>query len=186
MVTGDAVNPVCGTTGVSGIANTDPSLSGVASRCELVPGQNINDTSAFSTTGVAFEDQMHYNVNALQRPLPTNTAFSTGGQLGAGATGNVGNFPYGGLRNPGWWNNDLTLARRVPIKMGSRTGNARLQLQFYNLFNQVEYNAIGATYSFASANATGGFGGGNTNTNTGKYVATQNPYNFSITIRFDY
>jgi hypothetical protein len=125
-------------------------------------------------------------VNALQRPLPLNTAFSQGGTLGAGAIGNVGNFPYGGLRNPGWWNWDVTLARRFPVKMGTRSGNARLQLQFYNLFNQVEFSRIGATYAFSSANATGGFGGGNTNTNTGKYTLTQNPYNFSITIRFDY
>jgi hypothetical protein len=186
-VTGDAVNPACNVgSGPSGIANVDPSLSGVSSRCQLVAGQNINDISSYSTAGVLFEDQMHYNVNALVRPLPTNTSFSTGGTLGANATGNVGNFAYGGLRNPGWWNWDLTFARRIPVKMGSHTGNARLQLQFYNLFNQVEYNAIGGTYSFTTANAAGQFGGGNTNTNTGKYVATQNPYNFSITIRFDY
>ena len=62
----------------------------------------------------------------------------------------------------------------------------RLQLQFYNLFNQVEFNAIGTTYAFTTANATGGFGGGNTNTSTGKYTGVQNPYNFSFTIRFDY
>jgi len=194
IVSGDAINPVCNGGGSqnaagsapNGIANTDPSLSGVGTRCELVAGQNINDIGAYSTSGIAFEDQMHYNVNALQRPLPLNTPFSQGGTLGPGAVGNVGNFPYGGLRNPGWWNWDFTLARRIPVKMGSRTGNARLQLQFYNLFNQVEFNRVGATYAFSSANATGGFGGGNTNTSTGKYTLTQNPYNFSITIRFDY
>jgi len=187
MVSGDAVNPVCNAgSGPSGIANTDPSLSGVGTRCELLPGQNINDISSYSTAGVLFEDQMHYNVNALQRPLPTNTSFTSGGTLGPNPQGNLGNFAYGGLRNPGWSNWDLTLARRIPVKMGSHTGNARLQLQFYNLFNQVEYSRIGGTYSFTTANATGGFGGGNTNTNTGKYTTTQNPYNFSITVRFDY
>jgi hypothetical protein len=188
IVTGDAVNPVCNNnSSTSGIANTDPSLSGVGTRCELVSGQSIGDLSAFNTSGVLVEDQAHFNVNALQRPYPTNTLFGASNNVaGPGATGNLGNFPYGGLRNPGWWNWDFTLGRRIPVKMGSRSGNARLQLQFYNLFNQVEFSRVGGTYSFQSVNATGGFGGGNTNTNTGKYTTAQNPYNFSITIRFDY
>jgi len=45
---------------------------------------------------------------------------------------------------------------------------------------------MNASQSFVSANATGGFGGGNTNANTGKYTNTQNPFNFGVTIRFDY
>ena len=45
---------------------------------------------------------------------------------------------------------------------------------------------MNASYTFTTANATGGFGGGNTNTNTGKYTGVQNPYNFSFTVRFDY
>ena len=153
----------------------------------MVPGQAL--TSGYDPTGgvagVAFEDQAHFNLDAFQRPLPTNTAFSTGGFLGAGAAGNMGNAPWGLLRNPGWSNWDFTLSRRLPIKVG-HGGNVRLQLQFYNLFNQVEFNAMGTTYAFTSANATGGFGGGNTNTSTGKYTGVQNPYNFSFTVRFDY
>jgi hypothetical protein len=188
FVTGDAVNPSCGTgSGISGIANTDPTLSGVGSRCELVPGQAL--LSGYDPTGgvagVAFEDQAHFNPAAFQRPLPTNTAFSTTGVLGPNAKGNIGNAAWGLLRNPGWSNWDVTLSRRLPIKVG-HGGNVRLQLQFYNLFNQVEFNALNASYSFTSANATGGFGGGNTNTSTGKYTGVQNPYNFSFTFRFDY
>jgi hypothetical protein len=190
IVTGDAVNPVCNMGGgISGIANNDPSLSGVSPRCEYVPGQAV--LSGYDPTqgqsGVLIEDQLHFNVAAFQRPLPTNTSFTTTGILGPGAQGNIGNVGWGILRNPGWSNWDFTLGRRIPLKLGSqRKANMRIQLQFYNLFNQVEFNKVGGTYAFTAANATGGFGGGNTNTQTGRYTSTQNPFNAGITIRFDY
>jgi hypothetical protein len=187
ILTGDPINPSCGTgNGPSGVANSDPTLSGVSVHCEYVAGQSLTSGYDANPTGTAlFEDQAHFNLAALQRPYPTNTAFNTAGALGPGAQGNLGNVGYGVLRNPGWSNWDFTLARRLPVKVG-RGGNVRLQIQFYNLFNQVEWNAMNASYSFTSANATGGFGGGNTASNTGKYTGLQNPFNGSVTIRFDY
>ena len=44
FMTGSNVNPNCGED-PRGVANNDPSLSGVGVRCELVPGQDINDTA---------------------------------------------------------------------------------------------------------------------------------------------
>ncbi len=185
IVTGDPINPSCGTN-KSGIANSDPTLSGVSVHCEYVAGQSLTSGYNANPTGTAlFEDQAHFNLAALQRPLPTNTAFSSGGTLGPGAQGNLGNVGYAVLRNPGWSNWDFTMARRLPVKVG-RGGNVRLQIQFYNLFNQVEWNAMNASFTFTDVNATGGLGGGNTNANTGKYTAVQNPFNASVTIRFDY
>ena len=104
FVSGDAVNPTCGTgSGISGIANTDPSLSGVSSRCELVPGQSL--TSGYDPTGgvagVAFEDQAHFNLNAFQRPLPTNTAFSTTGEPRRRREGQHGQRVLGPAAQPG-------------------------------------------------------------------------------------
>jgi hypothetical protein len=135
-------------------------------------------------------------VNALQRPLPLNAAgqevmFSaTAPNLNGAVNGNIGMLAYAPLRNPGWSNWDFTLARRLPIKVG-HGGNVRLQLQFYNLFNQVEFNAMYASYQFNSANSAGGLGGGNTlvdgnGRSVGQYTGTQNPFNFGVTIRFDY
>jgi hypothetical protein len=189
IVTGDPINPSCNLgSGLSGIANNDPTLSGVGIRCEWVAGQSL--FSGYDPnqglTGVKPEDQIHFNTAAFQRPLPLNTAFSTTGTLGPGASGNLGNVPWGVLRNPGWSNWDFTLSRRIPVQVGSRKGNMRLQIQLYNMFNQVEYNAMGSTFAFTTANATGGLGGGNTNTSTGKYTGTQPPFNGSITVRFDY
>ena len=185
--------------------NNDPSLSGVTgtnaatggSRCELVPGMSL--TSGYDATqgGTAtlVEDQLHYNVAALQRPLPLNAAgqevaFSKTGLLNGAVMGNISTSAWAPLRNPGWSDWDFTLARRLPIKVG-HGGNVRLQLQFYNLFNQVEFNGMYATYKFTSANSTGGFGGGNTATDAngrsaGQYSTSQPPFNFGVTIRFDY
>jgi hypothetical protein len=45
---------------------------------------------------------------------------------------------------------------------------------------------MNASFNFNDVNATGGFGGDNASENTGKYDRTQNPFNFGVTIRFDY
>jgi hypothetical protein len=186
-LTGDPINPSCGSDDPNGVANNDPSLSGVGVRCEYVPGQSL--LSGFDPQrgvgGLAIEDQAHFNVNALQRPLPFGTSFNEDGLVAPGSTGNLGNVGWGPLRNPGWSNWDFTLARRIPVNIG-RGGNARIQLQFYNVFNQVQFNRMNASFNFNDVNATGGFGGDNASENTGKYDRTQNPFNFGVTIRFDY
>jgi hypothetical protein len=173
FTTGNPLDPICGTN-LSGIANTDPSLSGLFisgssnlnssnSRCELT-GEPI--LSGYTPDpSLPFEDQPHFNVNAFRRPLPN------------GSVGNLGNAPLGVLRNPSWWNWDFTMARRVPIKMG-RGANLRIQFQLYNMWNQVQFTTLNATYQFTAT--------GNTSPNTGKYTATTNPLNMGITVRLDF
>jgi len=194
-VSADPINPSCGnassipgsspTININGIANTDPSLTGVGARCESTPGQSVysgyNDNP--NATNLK-EDTIHFNPNAFQRPLPTNTTFTTAGTLGPNPVGNIGNTKWGILRNPNWSNWDFTLARRLPVKVG-RGGNVRLQIQFYNLFNQVEWNQMNASMTYAGLDATTGLRT-NTGNNTGKYTGVRNPFNGSFTIRFDY
>ena len=107
----------------------------------------------------------HFNLAAFRRPLPVN------GQ------GNLGNAVQGQLRHPGWQNWDFTLARRIPVNIG-RGGSVRVQAQFYNVFNLVQFQRLAASYTFAAS--------GNTNTTTGQYDQAINPFNFGITIRMDY
>jgi hypothetical protein len=171
--TGYALDPICGTT-LGGVENIDPSLSGIFragttiadlnntnSRCELT-GQPLFQVTR--DPNLAEEDQMHFNPAAFRRPLPN------------GSVGNFGNAPVGVLRHPGWSNWDFTLARR--FRLGGRA-NLRLQLQVYNLFNQVEFIALNADYFF-------GANGVNTAPDTGKYTTTTNPRNVGITLRFDF
>ena len=194
--TGDPLNPGCNANGtiasaigsgnITGVANSDPSLTGVGGRCEFATGQSVFSGYDSDPTGVAApEDKIHFNPYAFQRPLPFGTAFNQTGQVAPGSTGNLGNIPFGILRNPTWSNWDFTLARRLPVKIG-RGGNVRLQFQFYNLFNQVEFNQMATGMSYAGPNATGGFGGYNQTGNSGKYTGAQNPFNAGVTIRFDY
>jgi hypothetical protein len=170
---GYALDPICGTT-LGGVANIDPSLSGiyragttitdlnnVNSRCELT-GEPIFQVNR--DPNLAEEDQMHFNPAAFRRPLPN------------GNVGNLGNAPIGVLRHPGYSNWDFTLGRR--FRIGGRT-NLRLQLQVYNLFNQVEFIALNADYLF-------GANGSNSSPDTGKYTTTTNPRNVGLTFRFDF
>ncbi len=129
------LDPVCGTN-LGGVANTDPSLSGIFSggagsitsaRCELT-GEPLY--SGFTRDpNLAGRRSDALQLNAFRRPMPN------------GAVGNFGNAPLGVLRHPGCSNWDFTLARRV--RLGGRA-NLRVQLQVYNLFNQVEFIALNA------------------------------------------
>jgi len=161
-MSGAAVTPSCGED-LSGVANNDPSLTGVAVRCEFVPGEDPFSFTQDTSVPDAF--RTHFNLNAFRRPLPSN------GQ------GNLGNIPVGYLRHPGWQNWDFTLARRIPVQIG-RGGSVRVQAQFYNLWNQVQFQRMAAAYTFAAS--------GNTNTTTGQYDQSTNPFNFGLTLRFDY
>ena len=164
-LTGNAVDPVCNTN-QSGVANTDPSLSGVSVRCELTGAPIDSFTPSDPSKPFAFQE--HFNLAAFQRPLPN------------GSTGNLGNAPLGVLRHPNWQNWDFTLARRIPVQVG-RGGSVRVQFQMYNMWNQVQFTTMAATYTFTQGNA-----GGNSNTQTGQYITSTNPLNMGITVRFDY
>jgi hypothetical protein len=177
FMSGNPLDPICGTN-LAGVENTDPSLSGIfrsgttfgtgaddlnftTARCELT-GEPI--FSGFTVDpNVPEEDQMHFNVNAFRRPKPN------------GSVGNLGNAPIGILRHPGYSNWDLTLARR--FRLGSRA-NLRMQLQVYNLFNQVEFIALNADYLFGAT--------GNASPDTGKYTHTTLPRNVGLTMRLDF
>ena len=89
-------------------------------------------------------------------------------------------MPVGYLRHPGWQNWDFTLARRIPVQVG-RGGSVRVQAQFYNMWNQVQFQRMAASYTFTQGQA-----GGNSNTATGQFDQVINPFNFGLTVRFDY
>ena len=163
FTTGNPLDPSCGTN-VAGVENSDPSLSGVAVRCELT-GEPIFSGYTVDSS-LPFADQAHFNLNAFRRPRPN------------GAIGNLGDAPIGVLRHPSWWNWDFTMARRVPIKL-SRGANLRIQFQMYNMWNQVQFTTLNAGYTFTS-------NGSNNQTNTGKYTATTNPLNMGLTFRLDF
>ena len=62
--------------------------------------------------------------------------------------GNFGNVPLGIMRNPGWWNWDLTLARRFPVHKLGRDAQARIQLQLYNVLNLVQFTTVNTALGF--------------------------------------
>jgi hypothetical protein len=174
FTTGNPLDPVCGTN-LGGVANSDPSLSGLFTaasdtaangRCELTGEPIFSGYTPDSSVPFAF--QQHYNLNAFRRPLPN------------GSVGNLGNTPLGILRHPSWWNWDFTLARRIPIKVpgSARGGNLRLQFQMYNMWDQVQFTTMDARYLFSAT--------GNTRSTTGQYTATTNPLNMGITMRLDF
>lgn len=165
--TGAAVTPGC-TSNNSGVANIDPSLTGL--------GTNL-------ITGVRCQmlSDPYSGVTALSDPATAvlfNTAAFAMAQPLSATVGNFGNTPIGILRQPSWSNWDITLAKRIHLK--GRAG-MRLQFQAYNLFNQKEFTAIGTTYAFTGANNSV-----NTNTQTGKYTLQNAPRQLAMTARVEF
>jgi hypothetical protein len=181
-LTGTVVNPTCTTaTSVRGIQYTNPSLTPngggantLGSRCDLT-GEPINMGQRVDP------DPSNPDILTAQwfNPAAFKLATAVNGQ------GNFGNAPLDLLRNPSFSNWDLTLARRIPVKIG-RNGGVRVQFQVYNVFNQVRFTTLNAGLQYAGATAT------QQNSSTvAQYSQTANPAvipprQLGLTLRLDF
>ena len=59
-----------------------------------------------------------------------------------------------------------------------RTGNLRVQLQLYNMWDAVQFTTMDALYTFSAT--------GNVAPTTGQYTAVTNPLNVGLTFRLDF
>ena len=174
LLSGRAVTPRC-TSNNTGIANTDPSLTGLgtgaavtATRCQLTGAPIFGGYTVDPSVPFAF--QPHFNLAAFAMAQPN------------GSVGNFGNTPVGILRHPTWSNWDLTLARRFPISVGGRkSSGVRLQFQAYNVFNQVQFTSLDATFQFTGPNNSV-----LNSTTTGQYTDTTPPRQIGFTVRLDW
>jgi len=175
-LSGAATQPAC-TTNTTGVANQNPTLT---------PSVNNATTAACVYTGEPLfiardpnlpeEDQLHFNPAAFAMAKPFSAT-----------VGNFGDVPLGILRNPGFWNWDLTLQRRFPIKAAGRQIQARLQLQLYNVFNTPQFNALNTTLTYQDdPNLPGPDSLLLQSTLQGRYTASNPPREFGVTFRVDW
>ena len=164
--TGAPAIPSC-TSNNAGIANSDPSLTGLGTnaitgvRCDMV-----SDPSEGFTRGDDLTTARLFNTAAFVMAQPVSAT-----------VGNFGNAPIGILRQPSWSNWDMTLAKRI---RAGRT-SIRLQFQAYNVFNQAEFTTIGTTYNFTGTNNSV-----NNNSDTGRYTAVNPGRQLGITARVEF
>jgi len=163
FISGTAVNPSCSST-VAGVANSDPTYTGVTARCQLTGQPIFSGFTVDPDPTVA----LHFNPAAFAMAQPISST-----------VGNFGNAPLGLLRNPSWSNWDVTLARRFPVPAMGRKAGVRLQFQAYNVFNQVEWTTMNTTLQFTT-------NGQLNSTNTGRYTAVNPARQLGITARFDF
>jgi hypothetical protein len=170
FLSGTALTPTCTTTN-TGVRNSDPSLTGLttgltAARCVLTGEPLLSGYDVDPDPLVA----RHFNPAAFAFPTPISAT-----------EGNFGNTPIGILRNPSWSNWDLTLARRFPLTALSNSAQIRLQIQAYNIFNQVEFTTMNVGLQFTGANnAT------LNSANTARYTAVIPPRQIGVTMRLDF
>jgi Carboxypeptidase regulatory-like domain len=162
LLSGQALTPSCTSTN-PGINNTNPSLTDgpfwlatdltggqpTSRRCELT-GEPINLKHNSNP------DEPHFNLNAFRMPQPN------------GNVGSFGNEPVGILRQPTWHSFDLTLSRVFKLPVGAhRDTRVKLQVQAYNLFNEVQFTNMNTVFQFTGPNNSV-----LNSTTTGRYVAT--------------
>jgi hypothetical protein len=160
--TGAPITPTC-STNTAGEQNTDPSLTGVAARCELV-GNPFMPGSGDPTKVPQF------NISAFQMAHPFSAT-----------VGNFGNTPVGLLTQPSWTNWDVTLTKKIPISIHDRPTFVQIQIQAYNVWNHVEFTTMGSSFTFTGTNSTT-----NTSTTTGLYTAANSPRQMALTVRWNY
>jgi hypothetical protein len=103
----------------------------------------------------------------------------------SGTVGDFGNAPLGLLRNPTVSEWDVTLERRFPI--GRSHKGLRLQLQAYNLFNQIEWQVLNTSLTFTGPNnVQSNTLAGTYNTSSSTPGPTINPRQIGLTVRFDF
>ena len=185
LLSGAPITPVCQSNN-AGIANTNPSLtdgfysSNDTRRCQIVGDPyTLTPEQIAANRNLPFADQVHFNVAAFAMPQPLSAT-----------VGNFGNSGVGILRNPTWHEWDITLARRFPVNlMGRKNSGIKLQLQAFNVFNEVQFTNMNASFTFTGTNNSQ-----NSNANTGKYVASGDglaagtiaPRTMGLTVRFDW
>ena len=178
-LSGTATQPSCSTTN-SGIANTNPTLTplptgfgGISPHC-VYTGEPVFDVTR--DPNLPEEDQPHFNPRAFTMAQPLSDT-----------VGNFGNVPNGILRNPGWWNWDMTLARRFPVPALGQNAHARVQLQLYNIFNQVQFTRMNTALQFRDDPSVPGTDNLILNTvNPGRYDQAIPPRQFGVTFRLDF
>jgi hypothetical protein len=149
FTTGNPLDPACNTN-QAGVNNTDPSLSGVAVRCELT-GEPI--FSGYTPdTSVPYAFQAHFNLNAFRRPQPNGASETWATRRSACCA-----TRRGGITTSRW-----RAASRSPWRDAREPARA---VQLYNVFNLIEYTQMAATYTFSAT--------GKPTRNTGKYNRRQ-------------
>jgi hypothetical protein len=172
-LSGTATQPGCSTNN-SGIANTNPTLTPGASANCVYTGEPIFEVTR--DPNLAEEDQMHFNPRAFTMAQPFSAT-----------VGNFGDVPDGILRNPGFWNWDITFARRFPVQALGSNAQARVQLQLYNIFNLVQFTSMSTGLTFQDDPTVPGLDNLLlTSTNHGRYTAAIPPRQFGVTFRLDF
>jgi hypothetical protein len=119
---------------------------------------------------------MHFNPRAFTMAQPLSPT-----------VGNFGDVPLGILRHPGWWNWDITFARRFPVPQLGSGAQVRLQLQLYNIFNMVQFTRMVDDLEFQDDPAVPGLDNLLlTSTDHGRYDQTTPPRQFGVTLRLDF
>jgi hypothetical protein len=181
-LSGAATQPQCRSNN-TGINFTNPTLTPLPNNtfahC-VYTGEPVFEVTR--DPNLAEEDQLHFNPRAFAMASPLSAT-----------VGNFGNVPDGILRHPGWWNWDITIARRFAVPPLGPNAQVRLQLQMYNIFNLVQYTNLDTTLNFQDdPNVPGTDNLLLTSTTHGRYTSTANnigttpPRQIGITLRLDF
>ena len=102
FLSGTATQPTCTTTNTGHRQHEPDADAGCHGR--VLSTRVSRSSTSTRNPNLPEEDQLHFNPRAFAMAQPLSAT-----------VGNFGNVPLGILRHPGFWNWDLTLARRFPV-----------------------------------------------------------------------
>jgi len=71
--------------------------------------------------------------------------------------GDIGPYPNMYLRQPAWWNHDISLYKNIPMG-GEGKRYAQLRLEMYNAFNHTEFSSVNSAVQLTAPNGAIGSG----------------------------
>jgi hypothetical protein len=117
------------------------------------------------------------NVPTGSPSLPHGRVWFNPAAFAEPAIGTIGNAGVNVMYGPGFFNNDMTLNRKIPL--GSEKRQMQLKLEAFNVFNHTQFTGVNSTYTFNAA-------GVNTNANIGALTGERGPRIVSLEMRVQF
>ncbi len=158
-------------------------------------GQSVDETGSDTTDAPSVEMIANPKISRAQRTfkkqfntsaftVPTAcsvTDFDNYESTGAMNTACWGNAAQPVLREPGWKNWDMSLAKNIPIGLGERHP-IQFRAETYNVFNNAEFNGVDSGTSFAETSGVWSA----SNTTYGYLNSTRSPRTMQFTGRIQF
>jgi hypothetical protein len=168
-----------------GIVTDGWNFSGITTASSGAPfTPSFSTTNSLDITGSASETPRidvvgnpYQNIPAGNPSLPHGKFWFNPAAFAEPAIGTIGSAGVNIMYGPGYFNNDMTLNRKIPL--GSEKRQLQLKLEAFNVFNHTQFTGVNSAFIFNAQ-------GVNTNNNIGALTGERGPRILSLEMRVQF